>query len=106
MRERVLVAGFAQVPKGTTIYEGQKAIGAILVINVKTDIIEKMTFTYLKSITNDFLEEMILGKSIIDDIDEIVRDIETYFLVTPKKATIQALLSARTKYIEEKPDLK
>lgn len=97
----ILVTGFAQLPKGTPVFEVQKTIGCILMIDVETDIIEKATFTFIKELTNDFVSALLVGKS-IELIDVIIDDIEKRFVVPPKKAVIQALLAARKSYQEQK----
>jgi hypothetical protein len=96
----ILVAGFAQLPKGTPVFEMQKSIGCILVIDAETDIIVDCTFTFIRDLTNDFISALIRGKSITRDIDEIINTVERRFIVPPKKAVIQAILSAHNRYIE------
>lgn len=96
----VLVAGFAQLPKGTPIFELQKTIGCILVIDPDNDTIIDATFTFLQELTNQFISSVIKGKS-IEDIDSIIVDIENRFIVPPQKAVIQALIEAKKKYREK-----
>ncbi|NNU88095.1 DUF3870 domain-containing protein [Geobacillus sp. MR] len=98
----ILVAGFAQLPKGTPVFEMQKSIGCILVIDKETDIIVDCTFTFIRDLTNEFISSLIRGKSIIQDLDEIINEVARRFIVPPKKAVIQAILSARNRYIENK----
>lgn len=100
--KKILVAGFAQLPKGTPLFEIQKLIGCILVINSETNIIEKATFTFIQDLTNDFAASLIIGRSIIDDVEKITKDIEQRLLIQPQKATLQAIISARTRYLDEK----
>ncbi len=96
----VLVAGFAQLPKGTPLFELQKSLGCILVIDTETDTIINATFTFLQTLTNDFISSLIRGKS-LEDIEDIVLDIENRFIVPPQKAVIQALIAAKKKYQEK-----
>lgn len=98
----LLVAGFAQLPKGTPIFETQKVIGCIVLIDSKTDIIKNATFTFLQDLTNGFSASLIIGYSIKDDIDKIVQNIEEKLIIPPKKAVIQAVISARNRYMETK----
>lgn len=97
----VLVAGFAQLPKGTPLFELQKAIGCILVIDSNNDTVIQSTFTFLQELTNDFINSLIQGRS-LEDIDDIILDIENRFVVPPQKAVIQALITAKKKYQEKK----
>lgn len=99
-KNHVLVAGFAQLPKGTPAFEMQKSIGCILIVNQDTAVIEKATFTFIKDLTNDFISSLLIGYSLVDDIDEILLNMEKKFLVPPQKAVAQSILSARNRYIE------
>ena len=96
----ILVAGFAQLPKGTPLFELQKTIGCILVIDTDNDTIIDATFTFLQELTNDFIRALIRGKS-LENIDDIILDLENRFVVQPQKAVIQALIEANKKYQEK-----
>ncbi|MFJ8257882.1 DUF3870 domain-containing protein [Peribacillus asahii] len=96
----VLVAGFAQLPKGTPLFELQKTIGCILVIDTNNDTIVNATFTFLQQLTNNFISSLIQGKS-LENIDDLILDIENKFLVPPQKAVIQALIAAKNRYQEK-----
>lgn len=96
----VLAAGFAQLPKGTTLYEVQKTVGCVLIINKKTEIIEDASFTFVMELTNQFISSMIRGKSIKNGIDPIAEEIQKRFLVPPQRAIIQAIRSAYDRYCE------
>lgn len=97
----VLVAGFAQLPKGTPVYEVQKSIGCILVVDTETDMVMKATFTFIQPLTNEFVSSLITGRS-LREIGLIILSIEERFIVPPQKAVIQALLSAKKSYAERK----
>lgn len=102
VRERhVLVAGFAQLPKGTPVFEMQKTIGCILMVDTETNIIVRATFTFIQDLTNDFASALLEGKS-LENTEEIIKGIEQKFIVPPQKAVIQALLSAKKSYQERK----
>jgi hypothetical protein len=96
----VLVAGFAQLPKGTTLYETQKMIGCVLIIDRETHVILDVSFTFLMELTNEFISALIRGKSVADGIDEIVHTVEQRFLVPPQRAVLQALRAAYERYCE------
>lgn len=100
--KNVLVAGFAQLPKGTPLFETQKVIGCILVIDTETDVIKKATFTFIQELTNEFSSSLILGYSIVEEIDTIVKSMEDKLIIPPQKAVIQAVISARNRYLETK----
>ncbi|MFC5588697.1 DUF3870 domain-containing protein [Sporosarcina soli] len=98
----VLLAGFAQLPKGTPLFETQKVIGCILVIDSETDVIKKATFTFIQDLTNEFSSSLILGYSIVEEIDEIIKNMENKLMIPPQKAAIQAVISGRNRYLEMK----
>jgi Domain of unknown function (DUF3870) len=99
----ILVAGFAQLPKGTPVYELQKSIGCIMVIDMEKEVIEEVSFTFLKDLTNEFISGLIKGRSIKNGMDEIVQIIENRFIVPPQRAVIQAVLIAYNRYRELHP---
>lgn len=96
----ILVAGFAQLPKGTPAFEMQKMIGCMLIIDTETDKIVDSSFTFIKDFTNDFIASIIQGQSLKNGIDPIVEIIEKRFIVPPQKAVIQALIAAYNRYLE------
>ncbi len=97
----VLAAGFAQLPKGTTLYELQKIIGCVLIIDPETDIIQDVSFTFVMDLTNQFISDLIRGKSLSNGIEPIIREVESRFLVPPQRAIIQAIRSAYDRYCEQ-----
>jgi len=96
----VLAAGFAQLPKGTTLYEVQRTIGCVLIINTETEIIEDASFTFVMELTNSFITSLIRGKSIANGIDAIEQEIQRRFLVPPQRAIIQSFRAAYERYCE------
>ncbi|WP_048601759.1 DUF3870 domain-containing protein [Rubeoparvulum massiliense] len=96
----VLVAGFAQLPKGTPVFELQKTIGCILIVDTENDVVIHSTFTFLQPLTNHFIGALLQGKS-LQKIDEIITEIENRFIVPPQKAVIQAMIAANKSYQEK-----
>ena len=97
--ENVLVAGFAQLPKGTPIFELQKTIGCILIIDPVSTVIKEATFTFIQELTNTFASSLIIGYSLVDDIDKITVEVEKKLLIPPQRAAIQSIISARNRYL-------
>ncbi|NGQ96125.1 DUF3870 domain-containing protein [Brevibacillus sp. SYP-B805] len=96
----VLVAGFAQLPKGTTLYETYKTIGCVLIIDKENDRIVDASFTFIMGITNEFISSLVKGKSVHNGIDAIIEEIEKRFYVPPQKAVIQSVRAAYNRYCE------
>ncbi len=95
-----MVAGFAQLPKGTPIFEMQKTIGCILVVDPSTTVIKKATFTFIQDLTNEFASSLVVGHKLMDDIEKITQEIEGKLLIPPQRAVMQSIISARNRYLE------
>lgn len=104
-KHEVLTAGFAQFPKGTSIYETQKVIACILIINEETQTIKEASFTFISKTTNNFLSQLLEGKEIADGVESIIEDIHKKVYIPGKKAVIQSIISAYKNYKEGKREL-
>ena len=51
----VLTTGFAQLPKGTPLFEMQKIIACVLVIDTDEEIVVEASFSFLMDLTNEFI---------------------------------------------------
>lgn len=103
-QDTVLVAGFAQFPKGTPIYELHKVIGCILVIDKKQELIVDATFTFLMDTTRDFIKSLVCGKSVKDGIGSLIEEMESHLSFPGQKALIQAFINAYERYRQLKED--
>ncbi|MBN6185452.1 DUF3870 domain-containing protein [Aneurinibacillus sp. BA2021] len=99
-KNQILVAGFAQLPKGTPIYEMQKTIACVLIVDKESAVITQASFSFIMDITRDYIRSLVEGRSIKNGIEHIVKDIEDYFHVPPQRAVIQSLRSAYERYVE------
>lgn len=102
---KVLSAGFAQFPKGTPIYETQRVIGCILIIDIETDTISDATFTFITKTTNTFLASILEGKSLTDGVDPIIENLNQRVFFPGKKAVIQSVINAFKNYQEGKAEV-
>ncbi|GIM46552.1 hypothetical protein DNHGIG_21010 [Collibacillus ludicampi] len=96
----VLVAGFAQLPKGTTLYEVQKVIGFVMVVDRKTDTIMDASFTFVMDLTNQFISQLVKGYDLKLGMDPLVERIRNQVFVPALGAIIQAIRSAFDRYFE------
>lgn len=101
VKDRVLTAGFAQFPKGTSLFETQKVIGCILVIDTKTETITDANFTFISETTNNFVSALLVGEKVDEGIDPLLNKMEKQILFPGKKAAMQAVISAYRTYKEE-----
>jgi len=100
VENRVLTAGFAQFPKGTSVYETQKVIACILVIDTETKTITEANFTFISNTTNDFISALLVGKKITKGIDLVIEEIDKKVFIPGKKAVIQSVITAYKNYNE------
>lgn len=96
----ILVTGFAQMPKGTTLYEVQKVIGFTMVVDKRTDIIIDASFTFIMDLTNQFISNLVRGYRLSQGIEPLLERIRNHFLTSPRGAINQAIRSAYERYIE------
>lgn len=101
--DTVLITGFAQLPRGTTLYEQYKTIGVVLVVNTKTEIIEDVEFTFIADLTNYFLSSLVKGYDLGQGINPLIEMIKKRCLLPSVGAIIQSIKSAWDRYQESKP---
>ncbi len=101
----VLSTGFAQLPKGTPLYEMQKVIACVLVIDTVEEVIVEASFSFIMNLTNEFISSLVVGRSIHDGLDEISKQIEKRYIASEQRAIIQAIRTAYDRYFEAKKSL-
>ncbi|WNC16197.1 DUF3870 domain-containing protein [Brevibacillus brevis] len=101
-KNTVLTAGFAQIPKGTTLYDVSTMIGCVLIIDADRDVICDASFTFVMDKTSEFLASLLLGKSVADGIQEITQVVQERFLAPGQGAVLQAIRAAVERYHEKK----
>ncbi|MFC8689645.1 DUF3870 domain-containing protein [Brevibacillus porteri] len=95
-----LVTGFAQLPKGTPLSESQKIFATTLIIDRTDGRIVDASFTFLMSLTEEFLRGIVIGKKLPDDWDQLQNQINEQYLVPTQGAVIQALRVAIERYTD------
>ncbi|MFM1653375.1 DUF3870 domain-containing protein [Brevibacillus sp. B_LB10_24] len=98
----VLVAGFAEIPKGTSMYEVYKLVGCVMVINRDTDIIEDISFSFVMDMTNEFVSHQLRGMSVKNGLGEAKEKLKSTMLVPGQGAILYALQQAYDRYCEMK----
>lgn len=100
-KNTVLVAGFAEVPKGTTLYEVYKMISCVLIINKDDESIEEVSFSFVMDKTNQYISDQLRGLSIKNGIDELKGKIRETMLIPGQGAILYALQQAYDRYCEK-----
>lgn len=101
-KHTVLTAGFAQIPKGTTLYEVSTMVGCVLIIDVENDVILDASFSFVMDKTSEFLVGLLLGKSVAEGMQEITQVVQERFLAPGQGAVLQAIRAAVERYHEKK----
>lgn len=101
-RNTVLTAGFAQIPKGTTLYEVSTMVGCVLIIDADDGVICDASFTFVMDKTSEFLVSLLVGKSVAAGLQEITQTIQERFLAPGQGAVLQAIRAAVDRYHEKK----
>lgn len=101
-RDTVLTAGFAQIPKGTPLYEISTMVGCVLIIDVNNDQICDASFTFVMDKTSEFLVQLLVGKTVADGMQEITQVVQERFLAPGQGAVLQAIRAAVERYLEKK----
>lgn len=100
IKDTVLVTGFAQGPKGTTVYETYKTIGVVLVINTKTGVIEDAQFTVITQLMNTYLSTLVKGFDTTQGIQPLLEEVKKHCFAPSQGAVIQSIRSAWDRYNE------
>lgn len=100
-KKKVLTAGFAQMPKGTPLFEAYTMIGCVLIVDVEQEIIVDAGFTFLMEKTSEFLAELLRGLSIAKGSSEIQQIVTEHFLAPGQGAVLQAIRAAVDRYHEQ-----
>lgn len=98
----VLVTGFAQVPRGTTLYEHYKTVGLVCVIDIETEVINEAEFTFVAGLTNRYLASLLQGYCLKEGINPLLDKVRKHCLMPSQGAIIQAIRSAWDRYQESK----
>lgn len=96
----LMVTGFAQLPKGTTLFEHNKIIAVVLIINYEDEVIEDAEFTFVTDLTSYYLSSLIKGISISNGMELVYEKVKRHCQIPSQGAVIQALRSAWDRYQE------
>lgn len=96
----LLITGFAQLPKGTTLFQHNNIMAVALVINYEEQIIEDAEFTFVTDLSNYYLSSLIKGMSISNGMDSVYDRVRKHCQIPSQAALIQALRSAWDRYQE------
>lgn len=97
-KRKVVISGHAIAPQGTVLFETKKLITIALVIEWETGIILNAEATFITRLCNDFFKEIVIGKSLVEDYEQIKDQVQRDLHVDTKKALLKALSVANERY--------
>ncbi|MDA8228074.1 MAG: DUF3870 domain-containing protein [Desulfitobacterium hafniense] len=97
-RKTLVVTGHAVAPKGTVLHERNKLMTVALELDWESGEILDADTTFITRLCKDYLKNLLQGKKILLDQDNIRNQIETTFHVDSQKALLKALGVATERY--------
>ncbi|WP_028551143.1 DUF3870 domain-containing protein [Paenibacillus sp. UNC451MF] len=98
----VLVTAYAKAPQGSAMYEVYKHAGIILEIDPSDDTIVDVEFTFITDLAKDFIRRLLVGYSLSNGIEDLIKRIESHYLTPSTNSVIVALKAANKRYFEKK----
>lgn len=94
----VLFSGYAKLPTGITASEMYKVIGIVVLIDVETGEIVEADCTLATSLARKHVSAALIGHSIKNGPDKVLRYIDVIYQGSAKKAVITAMRIIYDKY--------
>lgn len=94
----VLFSGYAKLPEGTVSGEVYKVMALVIVIDIRTGIINQADCTLSTRLAEQFVLQMLIGKNILKDSLAMIDQINSVYQGSAKKAIISALRIIVAKY--------
>ncbi|MCR4443357.1 MAG: DUF3870 domain-containing protein [Peptococcaceae bacterium] len=91
-------AGQAQMPAGTDVYEHYKYLSILMTVDMDTGKILNCIVPIYCEIHNEFLSEIMVGKSLDTDFGSIIKQIEKTVHTQTKRSLITALQVLYNRY--------
>lgn len=101
--DSVFVTGVAKVSKDDAINAMYGTFSLSMVIDIRTNRIISISGNMVMQETNDFLAQLLIGRSIVTEVDEMCELLRRRFLALSQKACIVALRDAQNHYLMAYP---
>lgn len=98
----ILFSGYAKLPTGITASEMYKVIGVVVLIDVEKDVIVEADCTLATKLANRHVSSALVGCSMKNGADPLVRIVDQIYQGSAKKAIITALRIIYDKYRSHK----
>ena len=94
------VSGYAQAPKGTSLWESGSLFGIMLEIDKETHKIVNADCTFVTKLARDYLSKLIVGEDFLNDFDNIVISIKSNMFIPTTNTIIVAIKIAHQRYLD------
>lgn len=91
-------AGQAQMPEGSDVYEHYKILSILMTVDMDTGNVLNCVVPIYCDIHNEFLSEIVKGKSLDTDFSFMIEQIEKKIHTQTKRALITALQVLHNRY--------
>ncbi len=99
-KESILITGYANLPKDIAAHQLYKVVGLVLEVELETGIIKKVSVTLATTVAQNFIKEILIGKSIDYQYEEIIDLFKRRYWGSARKAIISAVTAAHKRYKE------
>lgn len=98
----VMVTGYAPGPRGTAVQYQYGYLGVIMEIDLETDIIVDVEFTFVTQLANNFFAKMIQGYPLSKGPEELYRRIRARCWTPSTEAIVACVKIAVQRYFDTK----
>lgn len=98
----LLIAAYAHLPQDITAYELYRVLGLFLEVDEETGIIMDVEVSVASNIGRRILSECMKGKSLVNEIDLIKKELYRRYHGEARGAVIAALNAARQRFIDRR----
>jgi hypothetical protein len=95
---RVLFSGYAKLPTGITATELYRVIGLVILIDMETETIVEADCTLATSVARNHVSQTLMGQTLKNGPEPLVRLIDQVYQGSAKKAIITAIRISYDKY--------
>lgn len=97
--KRFLFSGYARLPAGTASSEVYKVMALVVIIDMNNGVIMEADCTLSTPTSALFVARILVGNSLRDGVDELVKRIDAVYQGSAKKSIITALKIVYDKYM-------
>ena len=97
-----MVSGYAPGPRGTSFQSVYGYLGVIMIVDVETDVIVDVEFTFITKLANDFFSQFLQGVDLKCNVDELCHNIRMKCWAPSTEALAASVKIAIKRYFDNK----